>query len=248
MNVSINSRPEVENPEIYPFNPMLEQLIHQLHHGVFTIRYHSEITNLDCSVRGTLIGYHFHFGRPFRYVPCQTFLPLFDMDRRHWMTIRVDSILFDQSIVNPHVQPSVSVDPKDTIILHCSATYPSMDVGVSEIDFWHRQRGFDGIGYHYVVRLDGTIEEGRPYHLDGAHALGWNQRAVGICYVGGYDNAGHPCDSRTPQQRSALIRLILRLKKEHPGLVRIFGHRDVARKDCPCFDAAAEYAELVAGM
>ena len=171
MNVSINSRPEVENPEIYPFNPMLEQLIRQLHHDVFTIRYHSEITNLDCSVRGTLIGYHFHFGRPFRYVPCQTFLPLFDMDRRNWITIRVDSILFDQSIVNLHVQPSVSVDPKDTIILHCSATYPSMDVGVSEIDFWHRQRGFDGIGYHYVVRLDGTIEEGRPYHLDGAHAV-----------------------------------------------------------------------------
>lgn len=245
MNVSIKSHFEEENQEFFTFNPMVESLIHQLHHGVFTVRYHSEITHLDCSVRATLIGYHYHFGRPFRYVPSQTFLPLFDMDLRHWMTIRVDSILFDEPAVKPQVSSTLPIDPKDTIILHCSATYPGMDVGVGEIDVWHRQRGFDGIGYHYIVRLDGTVEEGRPYHLDGAHALGWNQRAVGICYIGGYDGNGRPCDTRTPQQRSALIRLILRLKKEHPGLVRIFGHRDVARKDCPCFDAAAEYGKLL---
>ena len=245
MKQPTNCRPEVENQEIYPFNPSLEKLISKLKHDVLTIRYHSEISGQDESVRGTLIGYWHDFGHPYRYVPRQTFLPLFDMTLRRWTTLRTDSILYDSpKDLKDFKDLQAFKDPKDTIIIHCSATRPGQDVGAAEIDRWHRQRGFDGIGYHYVVRLDGTIEEGRPYHREGAHALGWNKRAVGICYIGGLDNRKRPCDTRTIQQREALKTLILRLKKEHPGLVRILGHRDVARKDCPCFDAAGEYSSL----
>lgn len=63
--------------------------------------------------------------------------------------------------------------PKDTLIIHCSATFPDQDISAIDIDRWHRQRGFFGIGYHYIVRLDGTIENGRPYEAIGAHTTGW---------------------------------------------------------------------------
>lgn len=241
-----------EEPAFFPMNEPLESLVHQLECDVPTVRYHSEITGHTEEVRGTLMGYWHAFGHRFRYLPRLTFLPLFDMERHRWVTLRADSILFEDSkaLKNPmdskatknFKNPKDPKSPKDTIILHCSATYPGQDVGVAEIDRWHRQRGFDCIGYHYVVRLDGTIEEGRPYHRDGAHAIGWNQRAVGICYIGGYDAKGRPADTRTPWQRMALLRLIRQLKQEHPELIRILGHRDVARKECPCFDVATEYS------
>ena len=74
---------------------------------------------------------------------------------------------------------------KDAIIIHCSATRAEQDITAADIESWHRARGFWTIGYHYVIRLDGTIEPGRDVTLDGAHCMGWNKRAIGICYVGG---------------------------------------------------------------
>ena len=55
---------------------------------------------------------------------------------------------------------------KDTIIIHCSATRAGQDFTATDIDRWHRQRGFRSIGYHFVIRLDGTIEPGRDVALD----------------------------------------------------------------------------------
>lgn len=46
---------------------------------------------------------------------------------------------------------------KDTIIIHCSATRAGQDITAADIDCWHRARGFWSIGYHYVIRLDGTM-------------------------------------------------------------------------------------------
>lgn len=83
---------------------------------------------------------------------------------------------------------------KDTIIIHCSATRAGQNITAADIDCWHRARGFWSIGYHYVIRLDGTIEPGRDVTLDGAHCMGWNQRFIGICYVGGLDKEGRPAD------------------------------------------------------
>ena len=78
----------------------------------------------------------------------------------------------------------------DSIIVHCSATKARQDFTVADIDHWHRQRGFNGIGYHYVIRLDGKLEKGRDVALAGAHCKGWNERSVGICYIGGLDKNG----------------------------------------------------------
>lgn len=90
---------------------------------------------------------------------------------------------------------------RDTIIIHCSATRAGQDFTAADIDRWHRARGFRSIGYHFVIRLDGTIEPGRDVSLDGAHCTGWNRRSIGICYVGGLDKEGRPADTRTEAQR-----------------------------------------------
>ena len=84
--------------------------------------------------------------------------------------------------VAPSARRSIS-----EIIVHCSATPQGREVTVADIDRSHRQRGFHGIGYHYLVGLDGTVGFGRDERIAGAHCLGHNSRSVGVCYVGGVD-------------------------------------------------------------
>ena len=131
----------------------------------------------------------------------------------------------------------------DLIIVHCTATPAGRPVNVADVDRWHRERGFDGIGYHYLVGLDGTVYPGRDIERAGAHCLGRNARSIGVCYVGGLDSNRRPCDTRTPAQRQALVELLKQLRRLYPGAA-IHGHRDFAAKDCPCFDATKEYANI----
>lgn len=128
----------------------------------------------------------------------------------------------------------------DKIIVHCTATPEGREVSVKEIDRWHRERGFKCIGYHYVIGLDGKVSEGRPIEEIGAHCTGQNSHSVGVCYVGGIDRFGLPADTRTLQQCVAMRELLASLKERFPKAM-IYGHRDFARKACPCFDAAKEY-------
>lgn len=129
------------------------------------------------------------------------------------------------------------------IIVHCSATPEGRNVAVADIDRWHRERGFDGIGYHYVVYIDGSVHEGRPLNKVGAHCKGHNAHSIGICYIGGVDLNGKPKDTRTVAQKDALVNLLMRLKRRFPKAV-IRGHRDFAAKACPSFDATKEYAGI----
>lgn len=143
--------------------------------------------------------------------------------------------------------------PIDRIVVHCSATEAGKDFRAADIDRWHRERGFNGIGYHYVVDLDGTIEEGRPLEEIGAHCTGYNVGSIGICYIGGLQG-GNAADTRTGEQRMALHKLIWKLFGRF-GITDICGHRDLSPdrngdgkitpdeyiKDCPCFDVRAEY-------
>ncbi len=129
------------------------------------------------------------------------------------------------------------------IIVHCTATPAGRRVSVADIDSWHRQRGFNGIGYHYVVELDGHIAQGRTVHLAGAHCKGHNSNSIGVVYVGGLDADGRAADTRTAAQRNALITLLSQLRRIYPEAA-IHGHRDFAAKECPCFNATKEYATL----
>ena len=127
------------------------------------------------------------------------------------------------------------------IIVHCSATAEGKDFGAKDIDLWHRAQGWDCIGYHYVVKLDGTVESGRPIDKVGAHCKGHNAYSIGVCYIGGLAADGKtPKDTRTPQQKAALQLLVDNLKRVYPGS-KVYGHCDFAKKACPSFDAKEEY-------
>lgn len=128
------------------------------------------------------------------------------------------------------------------IILHCSATPEGRQTTVEDIDKWHKQRGFKGIGYHYVIYLNGRIKNGRPVSEVGAHCKGYNKNSIGICYIGGTDKNGKPKDTRTPEQKEAILMLLDILKKEYPD-AEVCGHYEFANKACPCFDVREEYAK-----
>ena len=97
------------------------------------------------------------------------------------------------------------------------------------------------IGYHYVIRRDGTIEPGRPEWMVGAHCLNHNAHSIGICYEGGLDIRGQPADTRTAEQKQSMRRLIEELHERYPRAL-VVGHRDLdPKKACPCFDAVKEY-------
>lgn len=128
------------------------------------------------------------------------------------------------------------------LAVHCSATPPSMDIGVNEIDRWHRAKGFLKVGYHFVVRRDGTVEFGRSPLEVGAHIEGFNSESIGICLVGGVDGSKQqkPEDNFTTDQKESLKLLLQALKATYPGAV-IQGHRDFpgVSKACPSFDVRA---------
>lgn len=130
------------------------------------------------------------------------------------------------------------------LVVHCTATPAGRPVGRDTVDSWHRQWGWSGIGYHYLVGLDGTVETGREEARVGAHCQHHNAHSIGICYVGGTDREGRPADTRTEAQRLALRRLLSELRGRYPKAL-IVGHRDLnPLKACPSFDAVAEYADL----
>ena len=153
----------------------------------------------------------------------------------------------------------------DGIVIHCSDNLPTSKITAADIDKEHRRRGWNGIGYHFVILPDGTIETGRPLTSPGAHVSGHNNHTVGICYIGGRnpDATGAEdkyADTRTPEQKESLLWLIRALKRHLPkgSQITVKGHRDYSPdqnrngiierfefiKVCPCFDASTEYGDL----
>ena len=128
----------------------------------------------------------------------------------------------------------------DFIAIHCSATRPSMNIGVKEITKWHKDKGWATIGYHYVIRRDGKLEAGRPEAQIGAHVEGFNAVSVGVCMVGGvHEDTLGPEDNFTPAQYATLKTLIPFLLAKYPK-AKVQGHRDFpnVKKACPSFDVA----------
>lgn len=127
------------------------------------------------------------------------------------------------------------------VIVHCSATPSTMDIGADEINQWHIQRGWSQIGYHYVIRRDGRLEKGRPIDVAGAHARGHNIDSIGVCLVGGVDEHNDPTDNFTRQQKRRLKQVLdfLTLTFDCEAI----GHRDLpgVRKACPSFNVRDWY-------
>ncbi len=130
------------------------------------------------------------------------------------------------------------------IIVHCSATPEGKDYTVYDIQRWHVQRGFNAIGYNFVIYRDGSIHQGRQTCKVGAHCHKHNSVSVGVCYIGGMDEENkHPKDTRTDAQKASLLELLTYLKAKYPDAT-IYGHRDFAKKACPCYNAKEEYKTL----
>ena len=128
----------------------------------------------------------------------------------------------------------------DYIVIHCSAT-ANQNFGAADIDKWHRKNGWACIGYHYVIRRDGTVEEGREEGVIGAHVADWNSVSLGICMVGGVsaDDRTKAQNNFTKEQFASLKELLVDLKIRYPK-AKIQGHRDFPKvaKACPSFDVA----------
>ena len=130
------------------------------------------------------------------------------------------------------------------IIVHCSATREGQQVTVDTIRDWHLAKGWNDIGYHFYIDLDGTINKGRDIDKMGAHCKGHNRNSIGICYCGGVETDGKtPKDTRTQKQKDSLLNVLKTLKAMYPEAV-IYSHSEFAAKACPSFDATEEYENI----
>lgn len=135
----------------------------------------------------------------------------------------------------------------EAIFVHCSATRPEQDVGVREIRQWHKQLGWLDVGYHFIIKRDGTVEEGRPIEAVGSHVKGWNEKSIGICLVGGVDSKMQPDANFTKEQMESLKHMLETLKQTlYPNII-FKAHHDVAPKACPSFNLShwLETGELI---
>lgn len=139
----------------------------------------------------------------------------------------------------------------DEIVIHCTATKgdSSGDVSANVVRRWHTSppRNWKDIGYHFLVRRDGTIESGRDLDVQGAHVRGHNETTIAIAYSGGLDpETLEPDDTRTQEQKETIFDLLIALKRVFPTIRRVRGHRDFpgVTKACPCFDVEAEFGFL----
>ena len=132
------------------------------------------------------------------------------------------------------------------IVIHCADTYSRMDIGAKEIKEWHTStpRYWSDIGYHFVIRRDGTLEIGRPLNRNGAHCKGYNKSSIGICYAGGKGDNNKPKDNRTNEQKKTLSALVISLQAEYPN-VEVKGHNELSNKNCPSYDVQKDMNSLL---
>lgn len=95
------------------------------------------------------------------------------------------------------------------IVIHCSATAEGKEITAADVDKWHKAKGWEGIGYHFFIKLDGTIELGRRIKQIGSHVAGHNKNSIGICYAGGVETDNKtPKDTRTKAQMESMKKLV----------------------------------------
>ena len=159
----------------------------------------------------------------------------------------------DRIFVWPAGRPTTFRKATKRLVIHCTATREGNFLDATTVDQWHRDQKWAGIGYHYLIRLDGTIEAGRPEDTAGSHVSGHNSDSLSIVYVGGLDKQGKPKDTRTPEQKTAMKLLRASLFAKY-RFADTCGHRDLSPdkdgdgvvekhewlKECPCFPVRDE--------
>ena len=122
----------------------------------------------------------------------------------------------------------------DYIIIHSTNTKPNEELSAIDIDEKHRKKGLLKIGYHFVIKRDGSIQLGRPLCEVGAHLQQYDNRSVGICLVGGLNTRGLHAPDYTAQQQDALFVLIKTLKLTYKD-ANVVGHSTLDGVECPSF-------------
>lgn len=112
----------------------------------------------------------------------------------------------------------------DRLILHHSAC---SNCTAEQIHQWHLNNGWEGAGYHFLVRKDGNVYRLRPEEFIGAHAYGNNYNSIGICAEGNFENETMP-----EAQKNSLIELVSYLKGKY-GISKVLKHSDVNNTACP---------------
>ena len=134
------------------------------------------------------------------------------------------------------------------IFVHCTAGSQKQTKNDLLREF--KAKGWSAPGYHYVVFPDGKVEQLLAEDKVSNGVQGYNSTAINVAYVGGIGANGRATDNRTDAQKIALEKLLQTLKIKYPN-AHIMGHRDIWgknpanwKKQCPCFDAEAEYANI----
>lgn len=114
-------------------------------------------------------------------------------------------------------------------VLHHTAT--EGDTTAEEIHQMHLNQGWSGIGYHFVILKNGTVQRGRPRGYIGAHAKGYNYESIGINIAGNFET-----EEPTAEQIEAVAKLLSQLCEIYelePSDQTIIGHRDLMATACP---------------
>ena len=132
----------------------------------------------------------------------------------------------------------------DSIVVHHIGMANNDDVSAETVHQWHLNNGWSGIGYHFLIRKDGTIEEGRPLGTVGAHVYGENRHTVGINLVGNFESA-----VPTEAQKTAAAHLIASLctvyQLDPVWESTVKGHCDLNATACPGRYLYAQMPDIV---
>ena len=131
------------------------------------------------------------------------------------------------------------------IVIHHTAIADMAKGGTAaQVHAMHKQNGWAGIGYHYFIRPDGMIEQGRQPERVGAHSWQNNQNTVGVCLAGDFDK-GRPTREQmeSVKELTAWLCRKYQLKPGKRGV--IVGHRDLNDDtSCPGKYLYAKLSEL----
>ena len=130
------------------------------------------------------------------------------------------------------------------IAVHCTAG-PATQTTKAIKDYWKNNLGWESVGYHYLINADGTIEQLAQESEITNGVAGFNSVTVQMSYKGGVDATNKPKDTRTPQQKESILKLLKELRKRYPKAI-IQGHKDFpnVKKACPSFEAKKEYSNI----
>lgn len=113
------------------------------------------------------------------------------------------------------------------IVIHCSDSPDDKDFNVDDIRQWHKKRGWNDVGYHFVITRSGELQLGRDIEIIGAHTRGYNSNSIGICWVGS--------KLISLEAYSTLVQICLKLlDKYNLSCENILGHSELnPHKTCP---------------